>query len=217
MDFNCALLQGSNIMLGYYNYTVIMTYFGLVVSLVGIFQALNGNLLFAIICLMISGVCDMFDGKIASKRDRTDDEKKFGIQIDSFSDLICFGVFPAIICFQNDRKNKIFMTVSAAYILAALIRLSFFNVKEEERQNSTNEQRKSYQGLPVTAIALIAPLTLLDRGKSFPIVYAVTLLVVGICFLLPFTIQKPKLKAKIGMLVIGLAMAIGLLYMRHII
>lgn len=42
----------------------------------------------------------MFDGKIArSKKNRTDREKMFGVQIDSLCDCVCFGVFPAMICY----------------------------------------------------------------------------------------------------------------------
>ena len=85
-------------MLGIYNYTVILTYLGMLSGFAGILFLLNGNVRGALICLMISGVCDMFDGKVAStKKDRTRSEKRFGIQIDSLSDLICFGVLPALI------------------------------------------------------------------------------------------------------------------------
>ena len=85
-------------MIGFYNYTVILTYMGLASSLIGIYLAMSGShITMAVIALMISGLCDMFDGKVARTRKRTDDEKKFGIQIDSLCDLICFGLLPAAI------------------------------------------------------------------------------------------------------------------------
>ena len=84
-------------MLGIYNYTVILTYIGMLVSFLGLSFAMGGNIQAALLCLMISGVCDMFDGKIASTMERTKQQKRFGIQIDSLSDLICFGVLPAVI------------------------------------------------------------------------------------------------------------------------
>ena len=60
----------------------------------------------SLICLMLAGVCDMFDGTIAStKKDRTRDERTFGIQIDSLSDIICFGVLPAVWVFLRDTKD----------------------------------------------------------------------------------------------------------------
>lgn len=87
-------------MIGFYNYTVILTYLGTVSGFTGITYVLSGDIRAALICLMISGFCDMFDGKIASTRKRTPQEKRFGIQIDSLSDLICFGLLPGIIGFQ---------------------------------------------------------------------------------------------------------------------
>lgn len=50
-------------MLGVYNYTVILTYFGMLISFTGIFFTTHGDLRNAMLCLMVSGVCDMFDGK----------------------------------------------------------------------------------------------------------------------------------------------------------
>ena len=68
-------------MIGYYNYTVYLTYVGLVSAVTGISLAVSGMPMGAAICLLISGVCDMFDGKIArTKKDRTDEEKSFGIR-----------------------------------------------------------------------------------------------------------------------------------------
>ena len=63
----------------------------------GILFAAGGQVSPALLCLMGAGFCDMFDGKIASTRPRTQQEKRFGIQIDSLSDLVCFGVLPAVI------------------------------------------------------------------------------------------------------------------------
>ena len=88
-------------MIGFYNYTVILTYCGLLSSLLGMFYAFLGNITGAAICLVVAGGCDMFDGKIArTKKDRTADEKRFGIQIDSLCDVVCFGVLPTVIGFS---------------------------------------------------------------------------------------------------------------------
>ena len=52
-------------MLGYYNYTVVLTYMGMLTAFTGILMACNGNINGALVCLMLSGVCDLFDGPIA--------------------------------------------------------------------------------------------------------------------------------------------------------
>ena len=49
-------------MIGFYNYTVILTYMGLASAVVGMVTALKGNLLVAVVCLMVSGACDMLVG-----------------------------------------------------------------------------------------------------------------------------------------------------------
>lgn len=86
-------------LLGYYNYTVILTYVGLLAGFSGILAALEGSYRSAMLCLMTAGFCDMFDGAIASTRKRTEQEKCFGIQIDSLCDLVCFGVLPAVLVY----------------------------------------------------------------------------------------------------------------------
>ena len=81
-------------MIGFYDYTVVLTYISFTSSIIGIFCAVTGHPKWAVFCLALSGLCDMFDGKIArTKKNRTEDEKQFGIQIDSLCDVVCFGVF----------------------------------------------------------------------------------------------------------------------------
>ena len=85
-------------MIGFYDYTVLLTYMGFIFGMSGIILAINGQIFPAIICLMFSGLCDMFDGRVArTKKKRTTEERQFGIQLDSLSDLVCFGVLPSII------------------------------------------------------------------------------------------------------------------------
>lgn len=49
----------------------------------------------AIFCLLLSGLPDSADGRIArTKKNRSEQEKHFGIQIDSLNNIICFGVLP---------------------------------------------------------------------------------------------------------------------------
>lgn len=85
-------------MIGFYNYTVILTYLSLISALFGTHLAFKGNFNGALICLLLSGAFDSFDGMVArTKKDRTEEERKFGIQIDSLADMFSFGIFPAII------------------------------------------------------------------------------------------------------------------------
>ena len=185
-------------MIGFYNYTVILTYLGMLSGFAGIACAFGGNLRSALICLVIAGICDMFDGKIASTMERTPQEKHFGIQIDSLSDLVCFGVLPAMIIYANGG-GKVRWLPSALYLLCALIRLAWFNVDEEERQNREGGRRKVYLGLPVTTAAVIFPLLFALGWKyNWPLqLFApFILLLTAAAFLTPFRIRKPALFEK---------------------
>ena len=77
--------------IGFYDYTVILTYLSLISSVFGITRAVQGDFRLAVVCLALSGLCDAFDGKVAStKKNRTRLERNFGIQIDSLSDVLAF-------------------------------------------------------------------------------------------------------------------------------
>ena len=187
-------------LLGYYNYTVVLTYIGMLTGFLGVVYAFEENITRAVVCLMIAGVCDMFDGTIASTKKRDSREKCFGIQIDSLSDLICFGVLPASIIYNLNKYNRVVLGVAAVYVLCALMRLAYFNVDEQERQKSTTEGRKVYYGMPVTLSAVFVPVIywLTNRfGVQSYVGMAGVLAVMAVLFLLPFQIKKPQLTAKL--------------------
>ena len=126
-------------MIGFYDYTVIMTYISVVSSMIGIFCAVTDHISAAVCCLAFSGLCDMFDGKIArTKKNRTEEEKCFGIQIDSLADIVCFGILPIVLGFKLGMCHIYGIAILLFYGLAGLIRLAYFNVMEEKRQKTEN-------------------------------------------------------------------------------
>lgn len=203
-------------MIGFYNYTVVLTYLSLTSSLMGIYIAMGGkNVSAAVVALMVSGLCDMFDGKVARTRKRTDDEKNFGIQIDSLCDLICFGLLPSVIGYAIGLNKIYHIAVMVFFTLAAVIRLAYFNVTEESRQKKTKEVRHEYEGLPVTSVALILPLFYSfrrDMGVLFPDLYAFLLLLIGIAFITRFKLKKPKMRTMLIFIGVGLLEFLWLVY-----
>ncbi len=194
-------------LLGFYNYTVILTYIGMLSGFMGVVYTFEGNSLAAVICLMFAGFCDMFDGTIASTRKRTDQEKNFGIQIDSLSDLICFGVLPACLVYKLNGNSTLVLGIAAMYVLCGLIRLAYFNVDEQERQKNNSESRKIYYGMPVTLAALFVPLVYGIINACSLESYtglAVTIFIMAFLFLLPFRLKKPKFFGKICMVLCGI-------------
>ena len=206
-------------MIGYYDYTVILTYLSMLSATTGIMLCLNdiGHPYLGMFFLMFCGLCDAFDGKVArTKKNRTEQMKQFGIQIDSLSDLAAFGILPACIGIAMLRRSiefdifarfnflhledksaiiKIVLTVIAVfYTLAAMIRLAFFNVLEEERQKSEGGANKIYIGLPVTSAALVFPTILLIHifcNADLTLLYFIFLAIVGFLFVSEIQIKKP--------------------------
>ena len=194
-------------MIGFYNYTVWLTYIGMLSSVVGIGFAGSGKITAAVICLMFSGFCDMFDGIVArSKKDRTDEERRYGIQLDSLSDVVCFGVLPVAIGYNIGADAWWQVAIMALFALAGLIRLAYYNVTEETRQQQTTEKRRHYLGVPITTAALTVPLLFCFRGLLggyFALAYTLLLLVNGAFFITPIQVKKPSKTGLAVMLVLG--------------
>ena len=206
-------------MIGFYDYTVIMTYISVVSSMIGIFCAVTDHISAAVCCLAFSGLCDMFDGKIArTKKNRTEEEKCFGIQIDSLADIVCFGILPIVLGFKLGMYHIYGIAILLFYGLAGLIRLAYFNVMEEKRQNETSENRKYYQGLPITSMSVIMPLLFMvsvffPGFRYFLVCLHIAMLLVGFLFILNFRFRKPTNRELVILVaVVAVAVLFILLY-----
>ena len=217
-------------MIGFYDYTVVLTYLSLVSSTVGIMVCLSGggHPFWGAFFLLLCGLCDAFDGKVArTKQNRTKEEKNFGIQIDSLSDLVAFGVLPASIGAAMFRvlsleKNAaiprtytvLIFAVIAFYVLTAMIRLAYYNVLEEKRQQTEEGAAKAYVGLPVTSVSLIFPFVLLIHyvlpADITPIYFAV-MLFCGALFVSRIRVTKPGVRGILIMVGIGAAEFLALM------
>ena len=206
-------------MIGFYDYTVVVTYISLISSIMGMFFAIDGKLPLAVFCLAFSGLCDMFVGKIEKKKkNRTDDEKAFGIQIDSLCDVVCFGIFPIILGYQLGMCKIYSLMILAFYGVAGVIRLAYFNVMEEKRQSETSENRKYYQGLPITSMSVIMPLLFMvsvffPGFRYFLGCLHFAMLLVGFLFILNFRFRKPTNRELVILVaVVAVAVLFILLY-----
>jgi len=224
-------------MIGYYNYTMLLTYMSLASASVGIVISLSGagHPYIGMCLLLFCGLCDAFDGKVAkTKKNRSERECKFGIQVDSLSDIVAFGVLPvcigAALMRTSDTLNKLqsgsfgkvftvilFITMTF-YTLAALIRLAYFNVTEEERQLKETGTRKYYVGLPVTSAAITFPTVLLvvfllSKFKNVDLapIYFVIMAVSALAFVLNFRLKKPGLKAILALIAIGVLEGVAMI------
>ena len=188
----------------------------LISSVFGITQAIHGDYKQAIFCLAFSGICDAFDGRVArTKKNRTEDEKNFGIQLDSLCDVVCFGVFPALICYLLGVRGTLGLFLVFFYCTCAVIRLAFFNVLEAKRQKEEGGANKEYRGLPVTSIAFILPLTFwvqfIVPEFWFLVLLHLVLGVVGFLFIFDFKLRKPSLKMLLIMIG-AVSVTVGVIY-----
>ncbi len=228
-------------MIGFYNYTTLLTYLSLVSAGLGIVISLSGggHPFIGVFFLLFCGLCDAFDGKVArTKKDRSEMECSFGVQIDSLSDLVAFGVLPACIGAAMMRTspwiskcrgdlNRVFGTALLTvvpvallilYILAAMIRLAYFNVTEEQRQRTEGGARRYFTGLPVTSASIIFPTVLLLQylvPEDVTPVYFVMIVLTGLAFLAKFKVKKPGLRGVLILVGIGALEFLAMLLLRN--
>jgi len=195
-------------MIGIFDYTSLFTLLGTCCGLTSIYYSFHGNLPLAMLLLLIASFMDSMDGFVArSKKNRTEFEKKYGIQLDSLSDVICFGVAPLFLAFHINEGILPLQLISIVYFIAAISRLAWFNAEEEERRQKETTQRKYYTGLPVTPSSLILGTTFLFKkilGTYFPYIYTGVLLLTAGLQLSKIKIPHLKWKGQTICVIYGL-------------
>ena len=179
--------------IGIYNKSVIVTYVGVVFSILAIHNCVSSNIRFAMLFLIFAGICDLFDGKYANMHKRNKEEKAFGVQIDSLADMINFVAVPIILAFSLGLSSWYHLVIYSFYGLAGITRLGYFNI---EAYQDFDAPVKYYKGLPVTYAALIFPVTwllsFLLQPNIFQIIYTLAMLIVAVLFISNIRIKKPR-------------------------
>lgn len=201
------------IIIGKYNKSVILTYIGGIFALFGMIFAIIDNLQYSLICLMLAGICDLFDGKIARMCKRTDIEKEFGKQIDSLVDVFSFVALPCVIAIKLFLNINIWLCIIIIfYLLSGIIRLAWFNII-----SSKEEAVKYFIGVPVAYIAVALPIIYamdmlfkLNIDFIYPIVY----IIFAVLFILNIKIPKPRKMAYIVFIVLAILISLILLLVK---
>lgn len=165
--------------------------------------------------LVASGILDSFDGRFASRFDRDDLGRTFGMEIDSISDMAAFGVAPAILVLSVSRMTGLppmtilAMILACAYALAAACRLAWFGALSHAGKSHGGE----FRGVPVTYSALVMPLlyamcvmtgaTELMTGG----VLAVCEGILAFLFVWDVPVPRPPVGVLVGLSAIGIASA----------
>jgi CDP-diacylglycerol--serine O-phosphatidyltransferase len=127
-----------------------ITSFGLLAGFFGLVSAINSHFEFAAAMILIAFVCDGLDGRVA-RLSRT--SSQFGVEYDSLSDVVAFGVAPAgiVYCWSLRMLGAWGVVIAGIFVICAALRLARFNV-----QTGTIDKRR-FAGLPVPgAAAMIA-------------------------------------------------------------
>lgn len=179
---------------GKWNKSVILTYIGAMLSVLGMFCAfhLTNGVKHAMICMMFSGICDMFDGVVARKCKRTEEEKHFGVELDSLVDVISFVIFPIIIAMAMGLNQWYHLLVFLLFSICGVARLAYFNILVED----SSKPVKYYQGLPVTFIAFLYPIFYIFKlcvsTAVLNIIFTILLLLVAFFFVLKVKVPKTR-------------------------
>ena len=201
------------IIIGKYNKSVILTYIGGIFALIGMIFAISDNLQYSFICLMLAGICDLFDGKVARMCKRTDIEKEFGKQIDSLVDVFSFVALPSVIAIKLFLDINILLgIIIILYILCGIIRLAWFNII-----SSKEEDIKYFIGVPVAYIAVVVPIIYaidilfkLNIDFIYPIVY----MIFAVLFVLNIKVPKPRKMAYIVFIALAILISLILFWVK---
>ncbi|HEY4565880.1 CDP-diacylglycerol--serine O-phosphatidyltransferase [Planococcaceae bacterium Storch 2/2-2] len=118
-------------------------------SVLALIAIMNEWFHIAIVLLVVAALFDRFDGIAARKYDAASD---FGKELDSLSDLVSFGVAPALLLYQAVLVDvpMLGITATVLFVVAGAIRLARYNVTEFDG---------AFVGLPITAAGVIAVLS----------------------------------------------------------
>lgn len=114
-------------------------------------QVLDGVYVLACWLVLLAGFFDLLDGMMARL---TDTDSPFGVELDSLSDIVSFGVAPSflIYAYALDGFDPLGMIVASLPALCGAIRLARFNLSAEK------PDKDGFEGLPIPgqAVAIVA-------------------------------------------------------------
>ena len=116
-----------------------------------ILMSINHNFYYAAIFMILSLLFDSIDGWVARKTNRLD-EYEFGKNIDSLSDIVSFGVSPAVFLYSFSLVNAPYLEVptvlvSLFIIICGILRLTRYNV--------ISNNVEGFIGFPIPGIGII--------------------------------------------------------------
>ncbi len=131
---------------GMYILPNLLTSVSLFAGFYSIVATIDKKFVYASVAVFISGIFDMLDGRVARM---TGSSSKFGLQYDSLSDLVAFGVAPGLLVYVWALKGygRFGWLAAFLYVACGALRLARFNIQAD------NVQKRQFLGLPIPAAA----------------------------------------------------------------
>ncbi len=193
----------------------ILTTVSLFSGFYAIVSAINGQYLHAAVAIIVSGVFDGLDGRVARLTGTT---SKFGMEYDSLCDLVAFGVAPAILAYEWVLRpyGRYGWLAAFLYVATTALRLARFNTQD------TGSAKDEFTGLPCPAAAGMIATSVMFCGffdftgpvKSvimLATVYALSYLMVSsikyLSFKHPQTDRAKKFQVLVGLVLLIMVLA----------
>ena len=144
----------------------IFTVGNLCCGVLSIFLAMDGLFDLSALLLFLAVVFDVLDGKIAGLMNQ---KNLFGKQLDSMSDLVSFGVAPALLFYSLSSPGILGIIVALFFVACGMLRLARYNISEEA----------GFEGVPITVNGVLFPLLFLlfsrfpDSLNYWPIIFLI--------------------------------------------
>jgi CDP-diacylglycerol--serine O-phosphatidyltransferase len=125
-----------------------LTLGGMFCGFYAILASFKGHFIYSAWAILIAVIFDGLDGWVARMTNST---TKFGIQLDSLSDLVAFGVAPAVLIYSWGLQpyGRLGWGASFLFVICGALRLARYNV-----QMGTSES-KAFVGLPIPAAGIV--------------------------------------------------------------
>ena len=131
-----------------YDRANLLTLAGLACGVLAIWFSAHGAYAAAATALLWALFCDWFDGPLArSMTGRSDEDRAFGAQLDSLTDLVSSGVAPAVLLLSIGNFDAWFLPGAFLLVVAGAIRLAHFNIYGNESG--------AYSGLPIDSNVIV--------------------------------------------------------------
>jgi CDP-diacylglycerol--serine O-phosphatidyltransferase len=143
-----------------------VTVLGMCIGLTSMRMAIEGRFELALVAICGAAVLDGLDGRMARLLKAS---SRFGAELDSLSDFVCFGVAPAIVLYLwgFSGASSLGWIMVLMFALAAALRLARFNVALDEPAKPVWETG-FFVGVPVPAGAILLMLPLYMEGLGVP-------------------------------------------------